>query len=200
MLFPRILSLLTPDFKIRYIANALGLSTAEVDALDGFLGRISTNPMLASFTGGQKLSLGALVTFAKDGGAVKSVAQALPALRKLVADPVSARAVADMVVAYATADEAGETLLSLLERVSHLPIVGFSDVEHDGPADFLARAVLPLVAKTADEMEPGEVIQGAQFACRECSHVDHIVPPAHDTFVHTCTECGFVQLVHQFKE
>lgn len=187
-----LLKYLTPAVKVQMAARALGLSPAEVAAIDGTLGRVSAMPAVAVVLGGKPLSLATIASVVSDANPSATVGALMPAVQGMVSSDEGASALAKTVVGFMESDPNSDVLVQLLHKVSNLPIVGFGDTQYADPADFLAKGVFPLIRK------PEVEAQAAPFTCRQCDHVDHITDvPQTSTFVHKCTSCGFVQMVHR---
>lgn len=187
-----LLKYLTPAVKVQMAAKALGLSSAEVAAIDSTLGRVSSMPAVAAVLGGKPLSLATIASVVSDVNPAATVGALMPAVQGIVDTEEGSFALAQTVVSYLESDPNGEVLVQLLHKVSNLPIVGFGDTQYEDSAAFLAKGVFPLIRKQPKEVE------AAPFTCRQCDHVDQITDvPQTPTFVHRCTSCGFVQLVHR---
>nr|ADI49951.1 P12 protein [Cystovirus phi6] len=187
-----LLKYLTPAVKVQMAARALGLSSAEVAAIDSSLGRVSAMPAVAMVLGGKPLSLATIASVVSDANPSATVGALMPAVQGMVSTDEGSGALAQTVVGFMESDPNSEILVSLLHKLSNLPIVGFGDTQYADSADFLAKGVFPMFRKQPEE------VQAAPFTCRQCDHVDHISDvPKTSTFVHRCTSCGFVQMVHR---
>lgn len=192
-MFSKVFGLLTPEFKIQFLAKQLGLGHVELQALDETLKRAAAIPGVSMLLGGRELSLTTIVSVISSPEPYKAAGALLPAVQSMIATDEGASALANAVEAFVSTDPNGEVIAGLLSKLSHLPIVGFGDIEHTGVADFLSRAVFPLLRVPAS---PEQSTLTAPFRCRFCGQDDHIPVTQTNNFVHKCSNCEQVQVVH----
>jgi len=195
-----LLKFLTPSAKLNFVAKHLGVDPSVLGELDGFLGRLSSNPMIAGFTGGAPLSLDGIVSLVTSPQAKATATSFLPAIQSLIATDEGSQALAGQIISLVEADPSGVSVLKILEKVSKLGIVGFGDTVHESASDFLARAVFPLVRTIAGPAPLTPVQQAspliAPFVCRQCKEPQLVDESTVRVGYHVCRFCGFSQIVN----
>jgi hypothetical protein len=141
--------------KVEYALRVLGLSEAERKSLDGLVNKFGTHPVVSTVLGQEvgdlKQGLTSVVKLAtsntEDSEGGRSIA------KSLLKSSATRKYTAHQIIKWVEAQPDATNLMEVLQKVSNLPLPGFSDTHYPDAATFLSEGALPYL---------GETIQSAQ--------------------------------------
>jgi hypothetical protein len=155
--------------KVEYALRVLGLSDAERKSLDGLVAQFGTHPVVSTVLGKEvsdlKQGLTSIVELAASTSDDSEGGRAIA--KSMLKSSAARKYAAGQVIKWIEAQPDATNLMEVLQKISNLPLPGFSDTHYPDAATFLSDGALPYLGETIKSaQEPDEY--GLPCKCPYC--------------------------------